>query len=105
MRLVELNLNEMREEKAVHQYLKEQMDFPDYYGENLDALYDVLTDLEENICLSIVRCLDEDSPLFEFGRKLERVMEDAAQTVQYEENGKMYAVFAGIEPLGANSMW
>ena len=30
-----------------HKYLKQQFNFPDYYGENLDALYDCLGDLEE----------------------------------------------------------
>ena len=28
-----------------HKYIKEALDFPDYYGENLDALYDCLCDL------------------------------------------------------------
>lgn len=29
--------------KKFHQKLKTELDFPNYYGENLDALYDVLT--------------------------------------------------------------
>lgn len=29
-----------------HKYIKEALDFPDYYGENLDALYDCLCDLD-----------------------------------------------------------
>ena len=28
-----------------HDYLKKVFDFPDYYGKNLDALYDCLTDI------------------------------------------------------------
>ena len=31
--------------KEGHKYLKKILDFPDYYGENLDALYDCLTDI------------------------------------------------------------
>lgn len=32
---------------AVHEYVKEQLQFPDYYGKNLDALHDCLTDLDD----------------------------------------------------------
>ena len=28
-----------------HDYLKEALNFPDYYGKNLDALYDCLTEI------------------------------------------------------------
>ncbi|MBO7719434.1 MAG: barstar family protein [Methanosphaera sp.] len=31
--------------KKSHSYLKKVFDFPDYYGKNLDALYDCLTDI------------------------------------------------------------
>ena len=30
-------------EKDFHQFLKKELEFPDYYGENLDALWDMLT--------------------------------------------------------------
>ncbi|WP_224988025.1 barstar family protein, partial [Bacillus amyloliquefaciens] len=29
--------------EALHRILKDQLDFPDYYGENLNALWDCLT--------------------------------------------------------------
>ncbi|MDO5860137.1 barstar family protein [Methanobrevibacter sp.] len=31
--------------KDGHDYLKEALDFPDYYGKNLDALYDCLCEI------------------------------------------------------------
>ena len=33
--------------KEGHDYLKKLFDFPDYYGKNLDALYDCLGDLDD----------------------------------------------------------
>ena len=32
--------------KDGHEYLMEALDFPDYYGKNLDALYDCLCEIE-----------------------------------------------------------
>jgi len=34
--------------KDGHDYLKKVLNFPDYYGKNLDALYDCLTDIGVN---------------------------------------------------------
>lgn len=40
-----LDGKKMRERGAAHCYLKSAMNFPDYYGENLDSLYDCLSDI------------------------------------------------------------
>ncbi len=40
-----LNCDEMTTRVAAHAHMKAVFDFPDYYGENLDALYDCLTDI------------------------------------------------------------
>lgn len=45
MQVVFLDTREFTDKEASHAYLKEMLDFPDYYGNNLDALYDCLTDL------------------------------------------------------------
>lgn len=105
MKLVQLDLNEMKSEEEIHTFLMEQMDFPKHYGKNLDALYDALTDSRnESYCVEMVRCSDEQSPLYEFSRRLEKVMEDAAQTVE-EKEGKWYAVFSDFIPLQQPSLW
>lgn len=103
MRRIELNLNNMKNEQELHIFLKEQLAFPQHYGENLDALHDMLTELSENVCLNITCCTNADSPIYKFGKKLERVMEDAAQTIDYPEDGKMFAVFADYETLDLGS--
>lgn len=105
MKRVELDISTLKSEEAVHDYFMEKMKFPEHYGKNLDALYDMLTDLPENICIELKRCLDPDSPIYDFCKKLEGVIEDAAQTIQFTEEGTMFAVFAGFEPLVPSSMW
>lgn len=43
-----------------HDYLMEALDLPDYYGKNLDALYDCLTEMECEIDLINADEVDED---------------------------------------------
>ena len=42
-----LDAAQMNEKAQTHRYLAEMLALPDYYGRNLDALYDCLTDLDE----------------------------------------------------------
>lgn len=44
---VVLDAKEMLEKEAAHAYLQEKLNFPEYYGGNLDALYDCLTELND----------------------------------------------------------
>ena len=45
--MIVLDASRLRTRSAAHEYLKEQLHFPAYYGKNLDALYDCLTQLDE----------------------------------------------------------
>ena len=47
MKQVILDGNILADATQVHDYLKEMLEFPEYYGKNLDALHDCLTDLED----------------------------------------------------------
>ncbi|MBR1968767.1 MAG: barstar family protein [Clostridia bacterium] len=40
--IIELNFSECKYLGEIHKALKKQLDFPDYYGENLSALWDCL---------------------------------------------------------------
>ena len=71
-----LDGKKMVSRKETHQYLKETFGFPDYYGKNLDALYDCLTE-----CKGTVRLLDWDtaeSSLGAYGKKAKKVIAAAA---------------------------
>jgi len=53
MNNITLKLNKFSEKKEIHNYLKKKMKFPDYYGENLDALFDCLTDISSDTAIDI----------------------------------------------------
>ena len=54
---------------AVHAYLASTLDFPSYYGNNLDALLDCLTDISDPTRIALVRVRDE-GPLAQWFDKL-----------------------------------
>lgn len=59
----------------VHEVLKVMLDFPDYYGENYNALYDELTSVHEDIEIYVmINEVDLDK-----WETLRRVLSDAAR--------------------------
>lgn len=63
MKQITLDGNRLGDASQVHDYLKEVFEFPEYYGKNLDALYDCLTDLED-VEITIT-APDEDGAIFQ----------------------------------------
>ena len=72
MKKIILDGNILADITQVHEYLKETLDFPEYYGKNLDALHDCLTDLE-NVEITIT-APKEDGAIFQ---KVSRVFKAA----------------------------
>lgn len=99
MKRIELDFTKCKNRGDVHAYLKEQFGFPDYYGNNLDALFDALGDIAED--LNIVFMEDEEGSCGEWVvdgsssvrsdemdrllKNVRRVIEDAA-----EENSHLH---------------
>ena len=62
---VTLDFKNINSKSSLHQYLKEQLLLPEYYGNNLDALHDCLTERREPVSVhichfdSLKKCLGE----------------------------------------------
>ena len=73
---VVLNYENLLHRKQAHLYLAEMLSFPEYYGKNLDALYDCLTELYD--CTIV---LEGEEALLQaggYGVKVLRVLKEAA---------------------------
>ncbi|MBR0085598.1 MAG: HAD hydrolase-like protein [Lachnospiraceae bacterium] len=53
MKKIEINVTRITDKKELHSVLKDRLGFPEYYGNNLDALHDCLTDICEDTCIFI----------------------------------------------------
>ena len=79
-RIIRLDGVYMTDRETTHRYLKFKFYFPNYYGKNLDALYDQLTEIGEpnKIIIYHVDELKQNQP--DYGRsilKVFRAAEDA----------------------------
>ena len=71
-----INCSTIREKEDLHRLFRETLCFPDWYGNNLDALYDCLTDYS-----GTVRILDwenAENQLGSYGKKAKKVITAAA---------------------------
>ncbi|MBO5178648.1 MAG: barstar family protein [Lachnospiraceae bacterium] len=76
--VVVIDGRKMTDKATLHTYLKEQCKFPEYYGNNLDALYDVLTDREEPLEIQLEYAQELKELLCGYGEAFIETLEDAA---------------------------
>ena len=76
--LVTIDGSKMTDKKMLHAYLKEQCKFPEYYGNNLDALYDVLTERPEPLEIKLEYAQELKEILCGYGEACIETLEDAA---------------------------
>ena len=74
-----LNGAEIESRRALHLYLQEALCLPDYYGRNLDALYDCLTDLREPTEITVQSVAQLKERLGFYANSLLIVLRRAAQ--------------------------
>lgn len=54
MKEIILDCKEMSSKEKAHEYIMKKMNFPDYYGKNLDALYDILSTYDKEIYVKFI---------------------------------------------------
>ena len=79
MRTITLDINRLHSVPALHKYLRSALALPVYYGANLDALYDCLTEIVEPTNIIVPANVADNEKLGWYGEQLLQVLQDAAE--------------------------
>lgn len=78
MKTITLDLAHMHSVPCLHNQLRNVLKLPLYYGANLDALYDCLTEISEETELVVPAAVGAEEHLGWYGQQLLQVLQDAA---------------------------
>lgn len=92
MRKILLDFRVADTREKVQEYLMLSFEFPDYYGRNLDALFDMLTGLGEDTCVGVFGIEDSSEVPAKYLGQVKRVMQDAER-----ENPHLCVIFETYE--------
>lgn len=92
MRKILLDFRVADTKERVQEYLMLSFEFPEYYGRNLDALYDMLTGLGEDTCVGVFGIDSDREALAKYLGQVRRVLQDAER-----ENPHLCVIFETYE--------
>ena len=75
---VVLNGSEITSKDELHDLLARELAFPEWYGRNLDALYDCLTDRTEDAAITLLEAHALEEHLGRYARSFIRTLKDIA---------------------------
>lgn len=75
--IIELDCARMTSRKDTHDYLQRQLQLPEYYGRNLDALYDLLSEYGNEVTLVLRNCYLLETQLRGYGVALLTTLREA----------------------------
>ncbi len=78
MKEIKLDGAEMLDKETTHAYLKEKLSLPEYYGANLDALWDCLSTEASQIKITILNSEILYNNLGTYGKSIIGLFEDLA---------------------------
>lgn len=82
MKEINIDIRHVTDKEELHKAIKQGLNFPEYYGKNLDALHDSLTDITEPtqvVFTGIRNCKSASDEMSEYVDKLVKVMQDAGE--------------------------
>ena len=85
MKTAKINGNEINSRYQLHEKLADSLSFPEWYGRNLDALHDLLTETAEDTTVIITDFSTLEKKLGRYAQLFRKVISDAA-----EENPKIH---------------
>ena len=83
MEFIVLNGSEMLTREQAHKYIARVMRFPSYYGGNLDALADCLSELGSKVYITLINFAAVRSALGEYADTMLRVFRECADEAGY----------------------
>lgn len=78
MNTLYLDGKKMMTRELTHLYLRYNLNLPMYYGNNLDALYDILSVCDQEVSLILINQQDLEYHLGTYGRALIEVFQDVS---------------------------
>jgi len=88
MREITVDCTKISDKAELHKVLAEELSFPDWYGNNLDALYDCLTGIADDTCIIVEGLEVLEERLGSYALSFRKVMLNAA-----DDNEKIRAAF------------
>ena len=83
MRTIHIDGSNIKSKEVLHEVLMKELSLPEWYGKNLDALYDALTELGEETHIIIDNSEEMLKNLDEYGKKFLKVLEDASNDNEF----------------------
>ena len=74
MERIVMECGEIRTKEDFHSALAKALDFPAWYGGNLDALHDLLTEIGTDTTIQLHGWTDAEAALGAYGSRLEKVI-------------------------------
>jgi ribonuclease inhibitor len=66
----------------LHEILAKELPLPEYYGKNLDALYDILTEQGEGWNIIFYNCTDMEAEMPDYLKRLKKMSKQAKEEME-----------------------